>query len=107
MLSAVLGDYAELGALKRLIIEKTGGNPFFMEETVQVLLDEGALVRNGTVKLTKSLGELKIPSTVQAILASRIDRLPADEKDLLQTLAVIGKEFSLNLVHAAAGASAD
>ena len=107
MLSALLGDYAELGALKRLIIEKTGGNPFFMEETVQVLLDEGALVRKGTVKLTKSLGELKIPSTVQAILASRIDRLPADEKDLLQTLAVIGKEFSLNLARAVVGNSVD
>ena len=47
-----------------------------MEETVQVLLDEGALVRDGTVELTKPLGELKIPPTVQAILAARIDRLP-------------------------------
>ncbi len=52
MLGALLGDGAELGPLKRLIIEKTEGNPFFMEETVQVLLDEGALVRNGAVKLT-------------------------------------------------------
>jgi predicted ATPase len=85
--------------LKRLIIEKTEGNPFFMEETVQVLLDEGALVRDGAaVRLTKSLGELKIPPTVQAILASRIDRLPPDEKELLQTLAVIGREFALSLV---------
>src|ERR1019366_9687059 len=82
----------------RLIIEKTEGNPFFMEETVQVLLDEGALVRNGTVKLTKSLAELKIPPTVQAILAARIDRLAPDHKDLLQTLAVIGTEFKLGLV---------
>jgi len=69
-----------------------------MEETVQVLLDEGALVRNETVKLTKTLGELRIPPTVQGILASRIDRLPADEKELLQTLAVMGKEFPRGLV---------
>ena len=47
MLTALLGDGAELTALKRLIIEKTEGNPFFMEETAQVLLDEGALVREG------------------------------------------------------------
>ncbi len=87
-----------LSSLKRLIIERTEGNPFFMEETVLVLLDEGALVRNGTVKLTKPLGELKIPPTVQAILAARIDRLPAEEKDLLQTLAVIGKEFPSRLI---------
>jgi predicted ATPase len=84
--------------LKRLIIERTEGNPFFMEEMVLVLFDEGALVRNGAVKLTRSLNQLKIPPTVQTILAARIDRLPADEKDLLQTLAVIGREFPLALV---------
>ena len=95
---ALLGDSAELAPLKRLIIEKTEGNPFFMEETVQVLLDEGALVRNGTVKLIKPVSELKIPSTVQAILASRIDRLPPAEKDLLQMLAVLGREFAFVLV---------
>jgi len=91
MLQSLLGDSAELGPLKRLIIEKTEGNPFFMEEMVEVLVDDGALVRNGSIKLVQPLVELKIPPTVQAILASRIDRLPSDEKDLLQTLAVIGK----------------
>ena len=98
MLKALLGDEVEIRPLKRLIIERTEGNPFFMEETVLVLLDEGALVRNGTVKLTKALNELKIPPTVQAILAARIDRLAPDHKDLLQTLAVIGTEFKLGLV---------
>jgi class 3 adenylate cyclase/predicted ATPase len=98
LLSALLGDDSSLHALRRLIIEKTHGNPFFMEETVQVLLDEGGLVRNGTVKLAKPLSELRIPPTVQMILASRIDRLPMDEKDLLQTLAAIGKEFPLGLI---------
>ena len=100
MLSSLLGEDAEVRPLKRLIVEKTEGNPFFMEETVLVLFDERALVRNGTVKLTKSLNDLKIPPTVQAILAARIDRLPTDEKELLQTLAVTGKEFSLSLVRA-------
>ena len=68
-----------------------------MEETVLVLFDEGALKRNGAVKLTRSLNQLKIPPTVQDILASRIDRLAAAEKELLQTLAVIGKAFPLAL----------
>jgi len=49
---------------------------------VQVLLVEGALVRNGRVKLTRPLAELEIPPTVQGILAARIDRLPSDTKDL-------------------------
>ena len=87
-----------IAGLKRLIIERTEGNPFFMEEMVQVLLDEGALVRNGAVKLAKSMNAVKVPATVQAVLASRIDRLSVDEKELLQTLAVLGREFPLELV---------
>ena len=107
MLSALLGESAELAPLKRLIIEKTEGTPFFMEETVQVLLDEGALVRNGNARLIRPLAELKIPPTVQAILAARIDRLPPDTKDLLQILAVIGREFPLSLVRAVVTKSED
>ena len=103
MLSSLLGDDPDLAALKRVIVEKTEGNPFFMEETVQVLIDEGALTRNGVVKLTKPVAELKIPPTVQAILAARIDRLPANSKDLLQNLAVIGREFTVSLIRAVVG----
>jgi class 3 adenylate cyclase/tetratricopeptide (TPR) repeat protein len=87
-----------LAALKRLIIEKSEGTPLFMEEIVQALVEEGALVRNGAVRLTRSVDTLKIPPTVQAILASRIDRLLPGEKELLQTLAVIGSEFPLEVV---------
>ena len=71
-----------------------------MEETVQVLLDEGALVRNGATRLIRPISELKIPPTVQAILAARIDRLPRDAKDLLQTLSVIGRELPMSLISA-------
>jgi predicted ATPase len=102
------GEGADLAALKRLIIKKTEGNPFFMEETVQVLLDEDALVRDGAaLTLTKPLNALKIPPTVQGILAARIDRLPADAKELLQTLAVIGREFPISLIGAVVTKSDD
>jgi len=108
MLSALLGDGVEVAPLKRLIIEKTEGNPFFMEETVQVLFDEGALIRDGNaMKLIRPLGELKIPPTVQGILAARIDRLLVDAKELLQTLAVIGREFPLSLIRAVVAKSDD
>ena len=100
MLSALLGDNGELAPLKRVIIEKTEGNPFFMEETVQVLLDEGVLVRNGVTRLMQPMSELKIPPTVQGILAARIDRLPREAKDLLQMLSVVGREFSMSLIRA-------
>jgi predicted ATPase len=98
MLAGLLGEGAELAPLKRLIIERAEGNPFFIEEMVQELLDDGALVRNGRVKLTRPLSQLRLPSTVQRILASRIDRLSAGQKDLLQTLAVIGRESMLGVV---------
>ena len=84
--------------LKRFIVEKTQGNPFFIEEMVQALFDQGALVRNGAVKAAKPVSEIKIPATVQGILASRIDRLAPQDKELLQTLAVIGSEFPQSLV---------
>jgi predicted ATPase len=98
MLSALLGDGIELAPLKRLVIERTEGNPFFIEEMVQALFDGGALARNGAVKVTRPLSQLRLPATVQRMLAARIDRLSAEQKDLLQTLAVIGRESPLGLV---------
>jgi class 3 adenylate cyclase len=98
MLAALLGESVELNPLKRLITERTGGNPFFIEEIVQALFDEGALVRNGAVKVTRSLSQLRLPTTVQGMLAARIDRLSPEQKELLQTLAVIGRESSLSLL---------
>src|SRR6266481_4489430 len=98
MLQALLGSDASLQSLKRLIIEKAEGNPFFMEEIVRALVEQGVLVRNGATRLTKPLTEIHVPPTVHGILASRIDALPASQKDVLQTLAVIGKDFPLNLV---------
>ncbi len=108
MLAAILGVEPELAALRRLIIQTTGGTPFFIEETVQSLFDDGALLRSdGRVKLAKPLASLSIPPTVQTILAARIDRLRNDEKNLLQTLAVLGREFVLSLARAVSRRSED
>src|ERR1700687_2406245 len=82
MLSTLLGDGKDLLPLKHLIIERTEGTPFFMAEIVQARFEDGVLQRSGAVKLAKSMNAVKIPATVQAILASRIDRLPSDEKEL-------------------------
>jgi predicted ATPase len=103
MLSDLVGACDELQDVKDLIVARTEGNPFFMEEMIQALFDQGALVRNGVVKLTRPLASIQIPPTVQGILAARIDRLAAAEKELLQTLAVIGKEFSFGLVRHVTG----
>src|SRR5712692_8432865 len=98
MLATLLGNSVELDPLKRMVIERTEGNPFFIEEMVQVLFDEGALVRNGAVKIARSLAQMRLPPTVQGVLASRIDRLSAVQKELLQILAVMGRESPVALL---------
>jgi class 3 adenylate cyclase/predicted ATPase len=90
---------APLQHLKQLILEKTEGTPFFMEEVVQTLAEEGVLSgERGNYRLEKAPIELRISPTVQGVLAARIDRLAADEKDLLHQLAIIGRQFPLSLV---------
>src|SRR5271170_5361782 len=74
LLTAMIGDAAALAALKATIIARTEGNPFFIEEMVQVLFDQGVLVRNGIVSIAKPLTSIEIPSTVKGILAARIDK---------------------------------
>jgi class 3 adenylate cyclase/tetratricopeptide (TPR) repeat protein len=107
MLGTLLSPDASLIPLKRLIAEKTEGNPLFMEEIVLSLFEDGTLARNGEVKLAKPLTSLRIPPTVQGILAARIDRLAADQKDLLQIVAVIGTEFTLGVARAVSRKSED
>src|SRR5713101_2472785 len=88
-----------LQPFKQLILTKTEGNPFFMEEIIKALFDQGVLARDPTgVFLTRAVPDIQIPPTVQGVLAARIDRLWPEEKDLLQTLAVMGKEFSFSLL---------
>jgi class 3 adenylate cyclase/predicted ATPase len=96
----VRGMEEDLHALKQLILDKTGGTPFFMEEVVQELIEQGLLVRDavGTRHAVPFPQDLHIPTTVQGVLTARIDRLAPDEKALLQQLAVIGREFPLSLV---------
>jgi tetratricopeptide (TPR) repeat protein len=100
-LHALLGDDPGLAALKPLLISRTAGNPFFLEESVRTLVETGALVgERGAYRLAQALTSLQVPATVQAVLTARIDRLPPQEKHLLQTAAVIGTEVPLALLQA-------
>jgi hypothetical protein len=99
LLTFLLGTDAGLKGLKQLILEKTEGTPFFMEEVVQTLAEEGVLVgERGHYRVERVPTELHISPTVQGVLAARIDRLGLEEKELLHHLAVIGREFPLSLV---------
>jgi class 3 adenylate cyclase/tetratricopeptide (TPR) repeat protein len=103
LLQALLGDNPSLVPLKRLVIARTEGNPFFLEESVRDLVETGVLVgERGAYRLAKPLDSLQVPATVHAVLAARIDRLPPEEKRLLQTAAVIGTEVPFALLQAIA-----
>jgi tetratricopeptide (TPR) repeat protein len=105
LVDALLGPDADLDPLKRLLIERTEANPLFLEESVRALVETRALVgERGAYRLTQPIGQLKIPATVQAILAVRIDRLAPESKRLLQAAAVIGKDVPIPLLLAIADA---
>ena len=98
-LQALLGDDPGLASLKPLLVARTAGNPFFLEESVRTLVETGVLVgAPGAYRLAQALPAIQVPATVQAVLAARIDRLPPEEKHLLQTAAVIGTEVPLLLL---------
>jgi class 3 adenylate cyclase len=103
LLAALLGKAADLEPLMRLLIARTEGNPFFLEESVRALAETGALRgERGSYQLGSALETIQVPATVQAVLAARIDRLAPEDKRLLQTAAVIGKDVPYALLQAVA-----
>src|SRR5207244_3914299 len=94
LLRDLLGTDPSVVPLTERLPERTGGNPFFIEEVVQALIETKTLVgTRGAYRLVRPVEELAIPPTVQAVLAARIDRLPEREKAVLQTAAVVGREL--------------
>jgi class 3 adenylate cyclase/tetratricopeptide (TPR) repeat protein len=101
LLEALLGDDPGLVPLKQLLVKR--GNPFFLEETVRTLVEMKALAgEGGRYRLTQPVQAIQIPPTVQVMLAARIDRLSPEEKHLLQTAAVVGKDVPFGLLQAIA-----
>ncbi len=99
LLEPLLGEHASLAPLRRLLIERTEGNPLFLEECVRTLVETQVLVgERGSYQLAKEPGAIQVPATVQAILAARIDRLAPEDKRLLQTASVIGKDLPWTLL---------
>ncbi|HYB42480.1 MAG TPA: adenylate/guanylate cyclase domain-containing protein, partial [Candidatus Methylomirabilis sp.] len=103
LLRALVGDHAELGPFRHLLIEQTLGNPYFLEESVRALAEDGVLVgQRGAYRLARPVEEIRVPGTIQAVLAARIDRLPPTEKHLLQCAAVVGETVPYALLEAIA-----
>jgi tetratricopeptide (TPR) repeat protein len=122
LLQTLVGDAPALQPLKQLLIARTEGNPFFLEESVQTLVESGVLVgERGAYRPAPQVGAarrgrpevgnyrglplpiaIQVPATVQAVLAARIDRLAPEDKRLLQTASVLGTEVPFSLLHAIA-----
>ncbi len=107
LLHGLLGADASLEPLKRLLIERTEGNPFFLEESARALIETKVMTgERGAYRLLKAPGDLRktlqIPATAQAALAARIDRLAPEDKRLLQDAAVIGHDVPFLLLLAIA-----
>jgi class 3 adenylate cyclase/tetratricopeptide (TPR) repeat protein len=103
VLQALLGDDPSLAPLTPLLIARTEGNPFFLEESVRTLVETSLLAGEpGAYRLGQPFEHIQVPATVQAVLAARIDRLPPEEKWLLQIAAAIGTDVPFPLLQAIA-----
>jgi len=104
LLESLLGTDGAMASLKALLTAGTAGNPLFLEESVRTLVETRVLVgERGNYRLTQPVQGIQMPATVQAILASRLDRLPVEEKRLLQSAAVIGQDIPFILLQEIAG----
>jgi class 3 adenylate cyclase/tetratricopeptide (TPR) repeat protein len=103
VLETLLGSDPDLAPLKSLLIERSQGNPLFLEESVRGLVEAGVLAgERGAHRLARSVQTAQVPATIQAILAARIDRLSPEDKSLLQSASVVGQEVPLGLLRAIA-----
>ena len=91
-----LGSDPSLALLSRNIIERAQGNPFFLEELINALVERGDFEgERGSFRLKGGIDAIPLPSTVQAVIAARIDRLAEDAKEVLEIASIIGREISL------------
>jgi adenylate cyclase len=108
LVRSLVGDDRSLGDLPERIVDRAGGNPFFVEEMVHALLESGALEgERGRYRLRSGAWDVRVPDNLHAVLAARIDQLREHEKGVLQAAAVIGREFSASLLAAVSGSDAD
>jgi class 3 adenylate cyclase/predicted enzyme related to lactoylglutathione lyase len=87
--------------LRKMILAKAEGNPFFVEEVIRMLIDRGGVARDaatGKWTVTREIDTIEIPDTLQGVLTARIDRLSEDAKRVLQIASVIGRKFPVKVL---------
>jgi class 3 adenylate cyclase len=85
--------------IRRIILEKAEGIPFFVEEVIRMLMDRGALIKQDNQWIAgEELNRVEIPDNLQGLLLARIDRLPEEAKHTLRVASVIGRQFPLRVL---------
>jgi len=106
LVQAILSEGKVAHELSGFIVNRTVGNPLFIEELTRGLLEAGIIVKdNQHYVLAKESSDIQVPDTIQGIIASRLDRLPEELKEAMQVASVIGREFSLLLLEEVTGTS--
>jgi class 3 adenylate cyclase/tetratricopeptide (TPR) repeat protein len=104
LLVSLLGDHEDLAQMEQLLIKRTEGNPFFVEEMVRSLVEAGVLVgAKGAYRPGVRIESVRLPGSVRTVLADRVDRLPQEGKQLLQTASVIGVVVPMRLLRKVTG----
>jgi adenylate cyclase len=104
LVEQLIGNLPRLAEVRRCIAERSGGNPFFIEELVRSTVDQAVVAgQPGGYSAGPNVNAQLLPATVQAVIGARIDRLRPMERDLLHTSAIIGKKFPLAVLQAVAG----
>jgi len=112
MSEALITNMLNIGGLHHAVIEqivqRAGGNPFFIEEVVRSFIDEGAVVlKDGTFEVTEKIGTIAIPNTINDVLMARIDRLEEKTRNLVKVASVIGRNFFYRILSEVAGTVED
>jgi predicted ATPase/class 3 adenylate cyclase len=102
LISGFLSGSPELDVVRERLVQHTQANPLFLEEMAQALVESGVVVGDSVFRLTRHPDDIEIPESLQALLAARIDRLPTEQRELLQIAAVIGRRVPLVILRAIA-----
>ena len=104
LLQEHFGNDSSLALLSRNIIERAQGNPFFLEELINALVERGDFEgEKGAYRLKGGIDSIPLPSTVQAVVAARIDRLEESAKKVLEIASVVGREISISILDVVTG----
>lgn len=96
LMAELLGQAEGLNGLGTLIVTRAQGNPYFVEELIRSFTEDGTLIHDeqtGTWRVGRAMADIRVPRNVQGVLAARLDRLPAEDKRVVQLAAIVGRTF--------------